>query len=220
MRQRAEMHSATMPWQPSPSGTVWRKRLHLVGPVESGQVTSIVRYDENAQFPAHDHPDGEEILVLQGVFSDEHGDWPAGTYLLHPEGFEHAPFSRGGCMLFVKLRQYAGARRPYVVVETDSISWEQGSVAGVEQKMLYRQRGFEDTVRLERWAPGAELGLCRYPGGVEIFVLQGGFQDEQGSYERGAWLRLPPRAQHHPRSANGCELYIKTAGVAVLRSAC
>ena len=103
---RACMDTASMTWQPSPSGTVWRKRLHLVGGAESGQVTSVVRYEPGSSFPAHDHPDGEEILVLEGVFSDEHGDWPAGTYLLNPEGFRHAPFSREGCRLFVKLRQY------------------------------------------------------------------------------------------------------------------
>ena len=94
-----------MDWSASPSGSVWRKRVHLVGPPESGQVTSVVRYEPASTFPAHDHPAGEEILVLDGVFSDEHGDWRKGSYLLNPEGFRHAPFSREGCLLFVKLRQ-------------------------------------------------------------------------------------------------------------------
>src|SRR5437016_4468184 len=88
-----------LPWTPSPSGTVWRKRLHLVGPPEAGQVTSLVRYGPHSEFPSHNHPQGEEILVLEGVFSDEHGDWSAGTYLLNPAGFRHAPYSRGGCHL-------------------------------------------------------------------------------------------------------------------------
>ena len=113
MRKRVAVHGAALDWQPSPSGTVWRKRLHLVGGAESGQVTSIVRYEPNATFAAHDHPEGEEILVLEGTFSDEHGDWPSGTHLLNPEGFRHAPFSRDGCVIFVKLRQYAGAGRTY-----------------------------------------------------------------------------------------------------------
>ena len=84
---RVVVDTKTLPWTASPSGTVWRKRLHLVGPTESGQVTSIVRYQEDSHFPSHDHPEGEEILVLAGVFSDEHGDWPAGSYLLNPERF-------------------------------------------------------------------------------------------------------------------------------------
>lgn len=87
LTQRVAMHASTMKWQTSPSGTVWRKRLHLVGSAEAGQVTSMVRYEPNSTFPAHDRPEGEEILVLEGTFSDEHGDWHAGTYLLNPEGF-------------------------------------------------------------------------------------------------------------------------------------
>ena len=119
MGLRAHADSATMEWQASPSGSVWRKRLHLVGGAETGQVTSIVRYDPNSSFPAHDHPSGEEILVLEGVFSDEHGDWPAGSYLLNPEGFHHAPFSKEGCIIFVKLRQYPGSDRKHVALRVD-----------------------------------------------------------------------------------------------------
>jgi len=96
---RVVVDTKTLPWTASPSGTVWRKRLHLVGPSESGQVTSVVRFQENSHFASHDHPEGEEILVLEGVFSDEHGDCPAGSYLLNPEGFRHAPYSRDGCLL-------------------------------------------------------------------------------------------------------------------------
>ena len=76
---RVAVDTAAMDWTPSPSGTVWRKRVHLVGPPESGQVTSVVRYEPSSDFHVHEHPDGEEILVLDGVFSDDHGDWPAGT---------------------------------------------------------------------------------------------------------------------------------------------
>ena len=150
---RALMRAGNMVWQPSPSGSVWRKRFHLVGGAESGQVTSIVRYEKDSSFPAHDHPDGEEILVLEGTFSDEHGDWPAGTYLLNPQGFRHAPFSREGCLLFVKLRQYAGADRHHVALRTDAMSWLSGSTPGIEIKTLYSEPGFADETRLERW-PG------------------------------------------------------------------
>ena len=121
---RAVMDTNSMEWTASPSGTVWRKRVHLVGAPESGQVTSIVRYQPDSSFPTHDHPEGEEILVLEGVFSDEHGDWPAGTYLLNPEGFRHTPFSRQGCLLFVKLRQFPGLDREHHVIDTGNREWQ------------------------------------------------------------------------------------------------
>ena len=216
---RAFADTAQMDWTPSPSGTVWRKRVHLVGPPESGQVTSIVRYEPDSSFPAHDHPEGEEILVLEGVFSDEHGDWPAGTYLLNPEGFRHSPFSKPGCVLFVKLRQFPGRERRHVVVETDKLDWRPGTNAVVTYKPLYQQEGYSDQVSLERWVPDADLGAVTYEQGAEILVLEGEFTDEAGTYHKGCWLRLPARGTHHPKSARGCTLYIKRSGLPYLRSA-
>jgi len=216
---RAVADTTAMDWAPSPSGTVWRKRVHLVGPPESGQVTSVVRYEPASNFPAHDHPQGEEILVLQGVFSDEHGDWPAGTYLLNPEGFRHAPFSKPGCVLFVKLRQFPGRERRHVVVDTHSLEWQPGSIPAVDYKPLYRQQGFSDLMRFERWHAGADLGALSYEQGAEFFVIEGEFADEAGSYSAGYWLRLPMGSTHHPRSSEGCTLYVKRSGLPYLRSA-
>ena len=100
--------TADMDWQPSPGAGVWRKRLEPDGAVEAGQVTSVVRFDPGARFPRHAHPDGEEILVLDGVFSDETGDYPAGSHLLNPDGTSHAPWSGPGCTLFVVLEDGPG----------------------------------------------------------------------------------------------------------------
>lgn len=216
---RAVADTKAMEWTPSPSGTVWRKRVHLVGAPESGQVTSIVRYEPGSSFPAHDHPEGEEILVLDGVFSDEHGDWPAGTYLLNPEGFRHAPFSKDGCLLFVKLRQFPGRDRQHVVIDTAELEWQPGAAPGIGLKPLYAQAGYSDTMRLERWQPGTDRGVVSYEHGVELFVLDGAFSDDEGDYTVGSWLRLPAGATDHPRSEQGCTLYIKQSGLPYLHSA-
>ena len=216
---RAAVDTASMEWTASPSGTVWRKRVHLVGAPESGQVTSVVRYQPDSSFPAHDHPEGEEILVLDGVFSDEHGDWPAGTYLLNPEGFRHAPYSKKGCLLFVKLRQFPGTDRQHVAIDTAELEWRPGPVSGVELKPLYEQAGYLDTMWLERWQAGTDLGAVSYRHGAELFVLDGAFGDDEGDYAAGAWLRLPAGASHHPRSVSGCTLYVKRSGLPYLRSA-
>jgi anti-sigma factor ChrR (cupin superfamily) len=216
---RAVVDTARMPWSPSPSGSVWRKRVHLVGAPEAGQVTSVVRYEPRSKFHSHDHPGGEEILVLEGVFSDEHGDWPAGTFLLNPEGFRHTPFSESGCVLFVKLRQFPGRDRRHAVVDTDALAWETGPAPGVARKPLYEQPGFADRIDLERWDPGAAPGTVAYEQGAEIFVLEGELADEAGSYPAGCWLRLPAGARHDPRSERGCTLYVKRSGLPYLRSA-
>lgn len=204
-------------WTASPSGTVWRRRLHRVGPAEAGQVTSIVRYERGSTFPAHDHPEGEEILVLEGVFSDQQGDWPAGSYLLNPEGFRHAPFSREGCLLFVKLRQFPGLDRRHIAIDTHAIPWTmEGSR---ELKRLYSQDSYRDRMYLERLGPEAPASERLYPLGAELLVLTGSFQDEQGSYGAHTWVRLPPGSRHTPRAHEVCELYVKEGGIAYLRPA-
>lgn len=216
LTQRTFVDTDRLKWVASPGGEVLRKRLFHCGPSESGQVTSIVRYDAGARFPEHAHPDGEEIFVLRGTFSDHRGDWKAGTLLLNPEGFRHAPRSESGCDLLVRLRQYAGANRRRVALDTNELNWQQQSEAGVEVKTLYRQEGFADSLRIERWAAGLDPLVRSYPGGVEIFVLSGQFSDDQGVYPTGSWLRLPEAGSHCPRSIEGCELYVKEAGLAAL----
>jgi anti-sigma factor ChrR (cupin superfamily) len=217
LNQRVSVATASMPWSPSPSPSVWRKRVHRVGPAESGQVTSVVRYDAGSHFPAHEHPDGEEILVLEGVFTDDRGDWPAGTYLLNPEGYRHAPSSRAGCVLFVKLRQYPGLDRRQVALDTNSLAWQSGDVPGLQTRLLYEQAGYSDRVVLERWAAGSAAGERVYPDGAEIYVLDGAFTDKTGEFTVGTWLRLPAGSSHSLRSAAGCTLYLKRGGHQYLR---
>lgn len=91
-----------MAWEPSPSGTVWRKPLYRRGG-EHGPVTSLVRYDAGGSFREHAHPEGEEILVLEGVFSDEHGRYPEGTWIRSPHMSRHTPFSETGCLIYVRV---------------------------------------------------------------------------------------------------------------------
>ena len=218
MRVRATADTGAMEWTASPAGQVLRKRLHLVGEAESGQVTSLVRYLPGARFPEHDHPEGEEILVLEGTFSDHDGDAMAGTHLLNPEGHRHAPYSEPGCLLLVKLRQYAGDGRPYRRTQTDGVAWTEGPVEGIDVKTLFADARFPETTRLERWSAGAEPPVWIARGGREVFVLEGAFEDEAGGYGPGTWLRLPDGAQVRARSRTGCLLYAKEGAVAGLRS--
>jgi anti-sigma factor ChrR (cupin superfamily) len=206
--QLAVMHTATMPWSPSPSETVWRKRVELSGPPEAGRVTSVVRYDADSAFAEHGHPEGEEIYVLEGVFSDEHGDYPAGSYLLNPEGFRHAPFSERGCVLFVKLRQYAGPR-PQVFINTRAVMWQPHDLPGVQVLPLYADDRYPEQIRLVRMDADVAVPTQTFPRGEEIFVIEGGFRDEHGRYETGSWVRYPPGSRHTPQTDDGCTLYVK-----------
>jgi quercetin dioxygenase-like cupin family protein len=213
--KRAVLNTDAMKWQSSPSPTVWRKRLDLVGG-ETSRVTSVVRYDAKSSFPVHDHPKGEEILVLKGIFSDEHADYLAGTYLLNPPGFRHAPFSHEGCTIFVKLRQYGGERREHVVVETTTAKWVRGPVPGIDLLPLYRSAHHPETMDLLHIFGGARLSHQACPGGAEIFVLDGVLVGDDGDHGAGSWLRLPDGAEWSlgGKGEKGCTLYVKRGHLA------
>ncbi len=202
--QRVVEHQAEIAWQASPSKQVLRKRFHLVGPVESGQVTSLVRYQPGSEFPRHEHPDGEEILVLEGVFSDEAGDWPAGTWLLNPEGFSHAPYSVDGCLLFVKLRQYSGGAHKAICVENLAAVRGEGY-----HLMLLDQHGSESTAIIDVPAGSVEIPA---DGGAEGFVLSGQADIWGETIAVHDWFRVPPGESLQFNSA-GCRLYLKQGAV-------
>jgi anti-sigma factor ChrR (cupin superfamily) len=118
---------------------------------EVARATSIVRYAPSARFDRHVHGGGEEILVLEGVFSDESGDHPAGTYLRNPPGSAHAPFSREGCVLFVKLWQFTAGDTAPLRLDTRAGEWRQGLVPGLTVLPLHSHDGIDTA--LVRWAP-------------------------------------------------------------------
>ena len=206
--QLVRVDTNQMEWQASPSATVWRKRLDLAGESEASRVTSVVRYDAGSDFHSHPHPDGEEIYVLDGVFEDEHGSYPAGTYLLNPGGHEHAPRSSEGCVLFVKLRQYPGERQQ-LTVDTSKGEWVDARGPGIKVQFLYKEEGHAEKVWLARFAPGAEAHKHDHPGGEEIYVIEGAIEDENGVHEAGTWIRFPDGSSHTPRSKDGALIYVK-----------
>ena len=201
------IRTGALPWAPSPSPRVWRKRLEHEGPPEAGRVTSLVRYEPGSVFAPHPHPDGEEILVLEGTFADEHGSYPAGTFMLNPEGYVHAPRSPDGCTLFVKLRQSPGSRKA-VSLDTTRAAFEPVR-HGVERLELYAEQGFPERIELVRLAPGA--GHEPLPGGAsgEVFVLSGECHDGTERHAARTWLRIFPRGFVRLMSDTGCLLYVK-----------
>lgn len=212
LRQRVVIDTNSTPWVRSPEPGVWRRMLERAG-AESGRATSIVRYDRGSRFHSHQHPLGEEFFILDGVFSDEFGDYSAGTYVLNPPGSRHAPGSRDGCVLFVKLCQYAGPGRERVVIDSAQIEWKPGPAPGIRVKELYSDPRHPEYVTLLKWERGAQYHRHEHPGGEEILVLDGMLADEAGCYPRGTWIRNPPMSAHEPFSAEGCVLLLKTGGV-------
>lgn len=204
--ERIVINYLDLPWIPSPESGVERRMLDRIGG-EIAKATSIVRYQPDSKFPSHTHAFGEEIFVLEGVFSDETGDYPAGTYLMNPPGSSHAPFSDAGCTLFVKLRHLGPECIQREIVDTRHAAWYQGMVPGLNVMPLMQQ-GTGST--LVRWAPQTYFNPHRHFGGEEIFVVDGVFEDEHGRYPSGSWIRSPHLSMHQPFSKEGCTIFVKT----------
>jgi anti-sigma factor ChrR (cupin superfamily) len=205
-RQRVVINHHDLPWVPTKVPGVERRMLDRIGD-ELAKATSIVRYQPGARFSSHLHEFGEEILVLDGIFSDETGDYSAGTYIMNPPGSSHTPYTQTGCTLYVKLRHLGLDQVEREVVNTHSAQWFQGLVPGLSVMPLMRQ-GSGST--LVQWAPQTYFNPHRHYGGEEIFVVEGVFEDEHGRYPAGSWIRSPHMSQHQPFSKEGCIIFVKT----------
>lgn len=182
-------------WTASPADGVSRVPLERVS-AESGHKTSFVRFEPDSCFPAHPHPLGEEIYVMDGVFSDQYGDYPAGTYLRNPPGSSHRPFTREGCTLFVKLDQFDPQDMEKVVLRPQEQQWRPG-IGGLRVAPLH-SHGTESTA-LVFWPANEVFQPHVHWGGEEIVVLKGEFTDEYGRYPAGSWIRSPHLSEHFPR---------------------
>lgn len=204
--QRVVIRTAEQPWVASPAAGVERKPLARAE-AERGHATSVVRYLPGSAFARHEHPLGEEILVLDGVFSDETGHYPAGTYLRNPPGSGHAPYSEQGCTLLVKLHQFDQWDTATVRVDTNNAEWLPG-IGGLQVMPLHE---FEhEHVALVKWPANEVFQPHRHFVGEEIFVLSGEFCDEHGRYPEGTWLRSPHLSQHHPFVDQETVIWVKT----------
>jgi len=202
------VHAAQIPWKASPAAGVDRRMLFRIGD-EVARATSIVRYAPRSAFPRHTHGGGEEIVVLDGVFQDEHGDYPAGSYFRNPPGTSHVPASQDGCTIFVRLWQFRGGDRDQVVrrpAEGRPMQPRSGAASAIE---LFDD-GFEN-VRFESWMPGKTI-MIENPRGLEALVLAGSLSIGDQMLAQQSWIRLPAgEALQAVCGPEGAQVWIKDA---------
>ena len=206
--KRAAVHAARLTWTPSPVAGVDRRMLDRIGE-EVARATSIVRYAPASRFSAHTHGGGEEFFVLDGVFQDEHGDFPAGCYVRNPPTSSHTPGSAPGCTIFVKLGQFDPDDRRQVRIDTGTLDFIPATGRpGVETMKLFHDA--REDVRLERWAPGADIQVPSRAG-LELLVIDGAFEEGGEWFERQSWLRLPAASALQAQAGQqGCKVWLKS----------
>lgn len=182
---RVVVHADQLEWQASPMKGVDRRMLDRIGG-EVARATTIVRYAPGCSFSAHTHTGGEEFIVLDGVFQDEHGDFPAGTYVRNPPTSQHTPGSEPGCTIFVKLWQFDMAdRTQFRKTMTEELA---APVNGVATATLHRDA--REVVTYSHLDRGAAL-TSDAEGGIEMLIIGGSVTTGGDVLSRNDWLRLP-----------------------------
>lgn len=156
---------ATSHWVKSPMKGVDRILLDRIGG-ETARATSIVRYAPGSYFSPHIHSGGEEFIVLEGVFQDEHGDYPVGSYVRNPPQSSHQPKSEQGCVIFVKLWQFDRNDRHTI----NRPVWPPAIGQSSSENVLYKD-DFEHVACMQL-PPTKSLTYTKHDG-LEILVLAG-----------------------------------------------
>ncbi|WP_067224239.1 cupin domain-containing protein [Stappia indica] len=202
------VHSAELDWIASPAAGVERKMLYRVGG-EIARATSLVRYAPGSAFPAHTHDGGEEILVLEGTFQDEHGDYPAGSYFRNPPGTAHSPASAEGCVIFVRLWQFRGSDTAQIVHrpgEGEAVAPRNGATSA---RLLFADAA--EKVLIEDWPADTGITIDNRQG-LEVLVISGSLLIDGERLATGGWCRLPAGMDLAATSgADGARLWLKEA---------
>lgn len=209
--KRVLIHGDAVPWTASPTAGVDRRMLDRIGE-EVARATSFVRYAPGSAFPSHTHGGGEEFIVIDGVFQDERGDYPAGTYVRNPPTSHHRPGSAPGCMIFVKLWQFDPADRTAVTLDMDAAPPTTApDRPGVTTRLLFSDA--HETVVLENWAPGAQVCIA-LPKGAELLVLDGDCRESGDALQPLSWLRIPAGGTLDAVAGpHGTRVWIKVGGL-------
>ena len=195
-------------WRSSPSDGVKRIYLDRADYTEYTSATSIVKFDRRSRFLAHDHKNGEEFLVLDGIFSDEYGDYHKGTYVRNPHGSCHSPYSKDGCKIFVKLRQFQKGDTARVV-KSMSEPWK---IYNEEVDFLKLHQFKNEIAYLAKFKPFSEVKLpFKNNDGEEILILSGNLCDSTNNFSAVTWIRDPKSCfEHASAGAHGLCIFVKS----------
>jgi hypothetical protein len=199
-------------WVASPMAGVSRKLLDRIGD-EVARATTIVRFDPNSAFSPHTHVGGEEFIVLDGVFQDEHGDFPPGSYVRNPPTSRHTPSSDVGTTILVKLHQFDANDRRHVRIDTTT--QPANPVAerhGVSVIPLFQDQN--ENVRIEVWSPNSDISLSG-DAGYELLVLEGDYTCDGDQLSRWDWMRVPVGQTFSARAGDvGARIWVKSGHLA------
>jgi len=210
IQKRVIINTETLDWDPTIAQNITQKTLETNNNDGYEQITSLVRYSAGAIYLPHCHPNGEEIFVLEGTLYDERGDFPSGSYIRNPPGSYHQPYSKHGCLIFIKVEQMTLNETKHLHVKTYSEDWKTDILSNTDLINLYTNH--DEKVDLVRYLPSespnkisSQDDVC-----VELFVLYGVLNHQDEFYPKNTWIKKNGDSFQGLFSRSGCTIYRKT----------
>lgn len=195
--KRALIDTNGLVWEKTEHQGVFKKTLAL----NMKEETALIKLEGNTSLNSSSQLNSAEIFVLDGIYINEFGEFPQGTYLHLPKEDEAFVRTTSGCIIFRKTNQSKDEQQ--VIINTSNSEWLPGQ-GNLEVLPLHTQTALVKWPKNERFIPH------KHWGGEEIFVLKGTFMDEHGEYPHGSWIRSPHLSEHYPYVDEETIIFVKT----------
>ena len=172
--------------------------------IDNDKKTSILELDKNSKLSMNPSVKPVEIFVLEGIYSNEFGDFGKGTYLNMPKENQEKVNCKSTCKIFRKENYSTHYEK--VIIDTTKQEWLQG------QGNLQVMPLIEGTA-LVFWPKDEVFIEHKHWGGEEIYVLNGIFMDEHGEFGKDSWVRNHHLSVHHPFVKEETVIFVKTGHI-------
>ncbi|MBU3015935.1 cupin domain-containing protein [Poseidonibacter lekithochrous] len=198
--KRAFIDTNTIQWQKVETKDILKKILAI----KDKEETSFIKLNEGSFLNQTEKINSVEIFVVEGIYINEYGEHPKGTYLRLPKENEALAKSNDGCVIFRKTNFFTDTQE--LIINTNTEEWLQGQ-GNLEVMPLYEQTA------LVKWPKDEKFTPHKHWGGEEIVVLEGTFIDEHGEYPKNSWLRSPHLSEHFPYVNEETIIFVKTGHI-------
>ena len=203
-----------MVWETTDQSGVSRIVLERVNNERLGRETYLIRLDPDTELAPETLNSRIEIFVVEGTFSDGHGEYEARTFIMNPPGTTYTAASRDGCTIYAKRLNGFEDDDQRVVTALSGAEWTPFGHRVAEVVPFYKHDQRDVVARVGKVFPNATIMEHDHPGGEEVLILDGVFIDQFGDGVPGTWLRYPIGLAHAPYTANeGALIYIRDGDV-------
>jgi anti-sigma factor ChrR (cupin superfamily) len=188
-----------MPWMPTEYSGVQEKVLERVNDPRKGRETLLMKLAPGASLPKEVLSQRVDFFVMEGSCSDGVSEYGQYTFVRNSPGTEIQISSTQGCTLYVKRREpIRSTDKERLVIDSASAQWINFPHRGAKVLHFYRDPHGIETSRIGRIYADRKLPSHNHAMGEETLIVEGRLKDEYGTYEPGAWFRMPIGVPHAP----------------------